>query len=252
MSGNVNILMYHSIAKVPGPVAIAPETFRMQLDMLAERGFRGVALREYISSPDTPAARGRMVVLTFDDGYLDFVDIAVPEIESRRWTCTVFVSSQLVGADDGWDPNGAGQRRLIDWRQCEEVAQRGIEVGGHGVTHADLTQLPDEDARREIANCKRAIEEGARCRVTSFAAPYGRTTPAIRQTIASLYDCAVGTRMARASAASDRHDLPRIDMWYFRDRARWSAYLDGSMTYFTIRQLLRNVRLASGLGAPRR
>ena len=45
----VNILMYHSIAKGPRPLAIAPETFRMQLDTLARCGFRGAALRDYIA-----------------------------------------------------------------------------------------------------------------------------------------------------------------------------------------------------------
>jgi hypothetical protein len=51
--------------------------------------------------------------------------------------------------------------------------------------------------------------------------------------------------MAPATRAHDPYNLPRVDMWYFRDRARWRDYLDGSMTYFRIRQVLRRARLAA-------
>ena len=93
------------------------------------------------------------------------------------------------------------------------------------------------------------IEDRLSHPVTTFAAPYGHTTPRLREAIAESYACAVGTRMAKTSAASDRYDLPRIDMWYFRNRDRWRAYVDGSTTYFTMRQMLRRVRITARVGS---
>jgi peptidoglycan/xylan/chitin deacetylase (PgdA/CDA1 family) len=245
----LSILMYHSIAIGRDPLAIPPATFRMQLDVLAAAGFRGVSLREYMVARANHGDCRKIAVLTFDDGYQDFAEVVVPEIKSRGWNCTVFLCSELVGVAGGWDPDGGGAEMLIDWRQAEDLASRGVEIGGHGLTHADLTWINADQADREIAASKETLETRARCTVTSFAAPYGHTTPALRAKIARFYQCAVGTTMARATVTSDPYDLPRVDMWYFRDRARWRAYVNGSMTYFTIRKLLRRARIAAGMGA---
>jgi peptidoglycan/xylan/chitin deacetylase (PgdA/CDA1 family) len=245
----VNILTYHSIAHGRGPLAIAPGIFRAQMDTLADRGFHGISLRDYFESrADRHRQARNIVVLTFDDGYADFADVVAPEIASRGWTATVFLPSGLLGAASGWDPDGAGARPLLDWRLASDVAQRGMELGAHSVTHPDLTRLCDPDLQREIADSKDAIEQRTGHPVTSFAAPYGRTTLDIRRRIARLYQSAVGTTMAPATLQSDPYDLPRIDMWYFRDSRRWRSYLEGSTGYFKLRRALREARIAVGMG----
>lgn len=244
---DVNILMYHSVANGRGPLATAPDTFRRHLDTLAEDGFHGASVRDYITRLDAGAAVNQLVVLTFDDGYGDFSDVVVPELELRGWSCTVYLAPGLLGRS--WNPDGSGDRRLIDWSQAKELSPRRVEIGAHGISHVDLTRIGLNQARHEIADSKLALEDRLQIPVTSFAPPYGHTTPTIRDIIAQSYTCAVGTRLARATPASDRYDLPRIDMWYFRNYARWRAYLDGATRYFTVRQILRNVRMSAGLGA---
>lgn len=246
---DVRILMYHSIANGRGPLAIPPGTFRSQLDALAERGFRGVSLRDYLALVDGGHSIDRIVVLTFDDGYHDCAEVVVPDIESRGWSCTIFVSANLIGSPSGWDPDGGGKRALIDWTQANDFSLRRIEIGAHGVTHRDLTQMDFGDACREIDTSKRTIEDRIGAPVVSFAAPYGRITPALREHVSRSFQCAVGSDMAVATAASDRYDLPRIDMWYFRNQERWSAYLDGARAYFAVRRALRRVRASTRLPA---
>ena len=112
MTGAVNILMYHSIGEGPAPLAIPVPTFRMQLDALAACGLRGVSLREYVRARSQPA-RSSMVVLTFDDGYRDFADVAAPEIVARGWSCTVFLPTDLIGSPTGWDADGSGRLRRL-------------------------------------------------------------------------------------------------------------------------------------------
>jgi len=147
---HVNILTYHSIADGPPPLAITPDTFRMQLETLAVLGYRGVSLRACMAAGVQEAACQRLVVLTFDDGYRDFVETALPELEARGFTCTLFLSSGLVGSAVGWDPDGSGRRPIVDWDQAAAVAARGVELGAHGVTHADLTRLGPDEMRHEV------------------------------------------------------------------------------------------------------
>lgn len=242
----LDILMYHSLSHGDGPTCIAPEVFRGQMAALAECGYRAVALT------DLPGwMRGekelpeRSVVLTFDDGFADFADVALPELEARGWPATVFLPAGKVGGTDDWEsaPGSPRARRLLSWHTAAELARRGIELGAHGLTHADLTSLHPAAATREVVESKRLIAERAGCPVASFAAPFGRTTAAVRELIRGHYAAAVGTRLGRAVRGGDVHDLPRIEMWYFRDLRCWERYLRGrARGYLLLRSCLRTVR----------
>jgi peptidoglycan/xylan/chitin deacetylase (PgdA/CDA1 family) len=238
-----NILMYHSIGPGRGPLAIAPDTFQRQLDAIARRGLRAIALRELIAQWDAGRRDEQTIVLTFDDGYRNVADFAVPEIRSRGWSCTVFLATDLVGST--WNPDGTAARRIMSWQQAREVSAKGIEIGAHGVSHSDLTQIPENAAAREIEMSRTILEQRLGVPVMSFAAPFGRITNALRARVGQVYQCAVGTHMASVEWHHDRLHLPRIDMWYFRNISRWQAYLDGSRVYFSLRQALRRARGAA-------
>lgn len=242
----VSILMYHSISSGPAPIAITPPVFRRQMEILAECGRQGVSLDAYrrwrVGEIDLSDG---FVVLTFDDGYHDFATVAFPEIARRGWGCTLFLPTGRIrdaGAADGGE--GAPTTRFLSWPAVTDLARAGVELGGHGVTHADLTTLTAPDARREIADSKRTIEERTGAPVSSFAPPYGRSSRALRRAIAEHYACAVGTSFGLARPGSPIFDLPRLEMWYFRDPRRWQQYLrSGPTAYYALRKLFRSARM---------
>jgi len=240
----VNILMFHSVGGGRGPITIDPAVFRMQLDTLAEAGFRCAALRDVVepAKPTSGVDQDRLAVLTFDDGYRDFADVAWPEIEKRGWGATVFLSSGLVGSAGGWDPDGRGLRPLLDWREARRLSERGVELGAHAVSHRDLTRITHKEACDEIRTSRGTIQDETGASVTSFAAPFGHTTMTIREEISRLYRRAVGTTLGQADDRSDPFDLPRIEMWYFRDPVRWRRHLEGATRYLSIRRTLRRAR----------
>ncbi len=238
----INILMFHSISGGAGPTCIQPNVFREQLNVLAECGYRGVALTEALSGlRGEGSLPARSVVLTFDDGYEDFASVVFPELQARGWNATVFLPAGKTGERADWDaPPGP---RLMDWRTVSELAQRGVDFGGHGVSHADLTTLPAQVACAEIGKARSFIEDQTGCPVTSFAPPFGKSNRVLRFEMSRHYQAAVGTRLNPARAGHEPYDLPRIEMWYFRDPRRWQAYLRGAARcYFFVRRLLRRAR----------
>lgn len=244
MNSAVNVLMYHSISDAPGPTSIDPATFRGQMDALVARGYEPVSLRDLAAWHEGSAVLpARTAVITFDDGFADFATQAAPILLARGWSATVFLPTGRLGGKEDWDGADVPARPLMTWPQIEHLAACGIDFGAHSVSHADLTKLRPPDMEREICQSLKDIESHLGHAPTSFAPPYGHSSGAVRAAISKWFHVSVGTRLQRVTRDCDLLDLPRIEMHYFRDLARWDAYLDGRAEfYFKLRRALRRMR----------
>jgi peptidoglycan/xylan/chitin deacetylase (PgdA/CDA1 family) len=247
----VSILMYHSISDSPGPTNIAPETFRDQIETLAACGYRAIPLEALVAwqtgEADLPA---RSIVITFDDGFADFAECAFPILADHGYTATVFLPTGKIGGSEDWDgAHGTSARKLMTWSQIIDLTQANVDFGGHSVNHVDLTRLPVEALQREIRQCRDHIEQRTGRTPVAFAPPYGRSGQRERDEIQKCFKLAVGTRLERTNPHSERYDLPRIEMHYFRDIQRWHAMLqERAEWYFRARRVCRNLKRLATLG----
>jgi peptidoglycan/xylan/chitin deacetylase (PgdA/CDA1 family) len=240
----LNVLMYHSISNGTGPTSISAETFRIQIQALASCGYQTVSLDEFrawhAGNLELPA---KSIMITFDDGFVDFAECAFPVLKDHNYTATVFLVSGMVGKTDEWEGADRKSRRLMTWSQVADLARNNIDIGGHGVTHCELTKLSSVELEREIRQCRDDIERRLGRPVPAFAPPYGRAGHREHEEIRKRFDLSVGTRLDRAVRKCGRFEIPRIEMHYFRDIARWRAYLEGSADWYLAgRQAMRAVR----------
>jgi peptidoglycan/xylan/chitin deacetylase (PgdA/CDA1 family) len=210
----VPILMYHEISARSGTasrLAVPPPAFAGQLEHLASDGFvtlTASALAAALAA-GSPLPE-RAVVLTFDDGFADFHERALPLLRRYGFTATLFVTTGWI-ADAG--PHAAGRRpgRMLTWSQISEAAAAGIEIGAHSHRHPQLDQLGRSRLRAELTISKELLEDVLGRPVPGLAYPYGYSSAPVRRAVAEAgyaYACAVGNVLA--GARYDRFALPRL------------------------------------------
>ncbi|MCB2135154.1 MAG: polysaccharide deacetylase family protein [Rhodobacteraceae bacterium] len=242
----VDILMYHSISDRGGATAIRPAVFAAQMDAIAQAGLPVISLDRLLA-----AKRGdetlppRSIILTFDDGFQDFADVAWPEMQRHGFRPIVYLPVAFIGKAEGWKGIAQPARPLIGWDTIRSLASEGVVFGSHTVNHANLDALGSEGLDRELDASRSEIEDRLGRPVRHFAPPYGLAGHRVRSRIARTYSSSVGTRLGRAGMTSDPFDLPRLEMFYFSDPARWRAHLSGDGgIYLARRKAMRAVKNA--------
>jgi peptidoglycan/xylan/chitin deacetylase (PgdA/CDA1 family) len=238
------ILTYHSISEEPGPTSIPPSIFSAQMESIAGLGVDVVSLEVVEKWLDGEAAlERRTVAITFDDAFADFKLAAFPVLSKFGFTATVFAPTSAVGGSENWDGANDAARALMSWDDISELASQNIAFGSHTRRHCDLTTIDANELDDELAESRRELEERLGKPAPYFAPPYGRSNPKVRSAIAERYALSVGVRLGEARRDSPRHDLPRIEMHYYRDISRWREFLRGDGgAYLTARRAARAVR----------
>ncbi|MBK3561752.1 polysaccharide deacetylase family protein [Streptomyces sp. MBT56] len=178
------ILTYHSVTDPsddPYGITVSPERLDEQLSWLRSRRLTGVGVSELLRTG--ASERRGLVGLTFDDGYADFLDEALPVLRKHDFRATVYVLPGRPGGVNEWDPLGP-RKPLLTHEGVRRAAAAGMEVGSHGLYHRDLTGLSDEELRRETRDSRELIGDLTGSLPEGFCYPYGildrRVTQAAR------------------------------------------------------------------------
>jgi peptidoglycan/xylan/chitin deacetylase (PgdA/CDA1 family) len=175
----------------------------------------------------------RALAISFDDGFASVVRDAAPLLRERDLRATVFcVAGHLGGTNDfATDPPGIPRRTLASADELREAAAEGVlEIGCHGMTHVPVAGLPPERLREELVASRDLLEERVGTRVRSFAYPYAVPPDAAALALVrETYDAAVASGLARVSARSDTHLLPRVDVHYLRRPKRLGRAVAGGL-----------------------
>ena len=211
------ILMYHSVADVgddPSHLSVAPGLFAEQMTTLRRLGLRGVSISSLADAMRARRAR-RLVGITFDDGYRNVLESAVPELKRHGFTATVFVIADRLGGTNEWASGPS--MPLLSASEVSEVSHAGMEIASHSMTHTRLAGLPASQLEAEVSESRARLGELVGAPVRGFAYPYGSMDAAARRAVEDAgydYACAVETPMAEFGIMA----LPRVYVGE-RDRA---------------------------------
>jgi peptidoglycan/xylan/chitin deacetylase (PgdA/CDA1 family) len=194
----MTILMYHRVTE-DGPPGlerwrVSPAEFAKQMAYLKGAGFTSIGLDDWLNTQRRdPASLGQRVVLTFDDADEDFITTAFPVLRQHGFGATIFVPTKFVGGRAEWDAEFGNPAPLLSWDELSALADLGLEIGAHTISHPHLTWLTDEEEiRREVRDSRLVLEDKFGRPVTTFAYPYGDHNEVVREAVkAAGYTLAV-------------------------------------------------------------
>ncbi|WP_448625842.1 polysaccharide deacetylase family protein [Geodermatophilus sp. URMC 64] len=203
------VLMYHSISPATGPdphaLRVHPDRLDQQLTWLRRRRLRGVSVAEWLAAVDRGDA-ARLVALTFDDGYRDFVEHAMPLLARHGMTASVYIVADKLGGASDWDQPPSQPLMTAD--DVRAAAAAGHEVGSHSSTHVRLAAVGPEVLAREIAHSRAVLADVLGADVPGFCFPYGSFDDAAVQAVVDAgYDYACVTD---DHTRPRRHAIPRF------------------------------------------
>jgi peptidoglycan/xylan/chitin deacetylase (PgdA/CDA1 family) len=168
----VPVLTYHRFSKDKSSGMIVSEArFEAQMNFLKNNGYNVITVNQFLDFLDFKARiPEKSVVLTFDDGWRSFYDIAYPIVKKHRFPATLFIYPDFIGA-----------KSALSWKQLKELAENNTAIHCQSLTHRDLTTLKKKESfeeyfkslNREILESKQVIEKRLKTQCTCFAYPYG-------------------------------------------------------------------------------
>ena len=171
----VRILMYHRVRNVThyDQLSVSIHNFEKQVRYLSEN-YRVISLDDAVKEMAN-GVRSNAVVITFDDGYLDNIDNALPILQQYNIPATIFLTTGFCAQEKTHPRYPLEKQRLhLNWDEAKMLHnQKLITVGSHTITHPYLSSLSGVESKYEISHSKHVLEENIGASVNVFCYPSG-------------------------------------------------------------------------------
>jgi peptidoglycan/xylan/chitin deacetylase (PgdA/CDA1 family) len=161
--GQCMVLYYHSIR---------PEDrkrFAEQLDAIVQH-----AMPLHPARLDSLERGGQYCLVTFDDGFVNFLEMALPELASRNIPTLMFAITRALGKSFG---PPSGPEKVMTPQQLRDLPESLVVIGSHTLTHPYLPELNEDHASYEIGESRLELEQLLSKPVRFFSFPFGGMSP---------------------------------------------------------------------------
>ena len=213
----IPVLVYHQIDHPPPEkqpfrsLYVTPAAFARQMRLLDLLGYKGLSMSDL--TPYLLGQRsGKVVGITFDDGYVNNLTHALPVLVQHQFSSTCYAVSSLAGETNLWDKGiGIAQAPLMNEFQMRQWVAGGQEIGSHTKTHADLKAISDDKCQVEIGEGKADLERILAEPLSHFCYPYGHyEVRHVDMARAAGFKTATTTQRSRCHAGVDMLEIPRV------------------------------------------
>lgn len=207
----IPVLLYHSISNDNSPMSLNINFFENQMRYLKNNGFETVDFNEI----DPNLKSKKQIIITFDDGYKDILNNALPILKKYNFKATSFFVTNLIGQNNSWDVKKKSYKKkeIMNPSDILQWISSGMHIGSHSHNHVDLTKISEEKLLYELEFSKKFLEDKFNNKNNIFCYPYGKVNENVHYHTKKFYSKAVTTNRSRYSLKRhNTHLIPRIDM----------------------------------------
>jgi len=187
--------------------------FKKQLKLIDKLGFTPITFTDYqLYQEDKLTLPAKPIILTFDDGYLDTFENAIPILSEMGMKAVIFVMGNRNLNRAFWDEKGDDDVcPLMSDEQIRMASEMEFEIGSHSLNHDELSKLPEHEAVYSINKSKKEIEAVLDVPIKTFAYPYGVLNKKIEQIVSdSGFSFACGVYTGSPKFGETTYDFRRI------------------------------------------
>tara|TARA_R110000868_G_scaffold221533_1_gene473288 strand:- start:1251 stop:2231 length:981 start_codon:yes stop_codon:yes gene_type:complete len=174
----IPVLCYHQFteeSESKNKMVVTRAEFESQMDYLAANDYQVLALSDLGSflngKKELPI---RSVVITIDDGYKSYLEVAYPILKKYDFPSTMFVYPDFIGAGPA-----------LKWRDVKFLSKAPlVDIQSHSKSHDSLSPLPLGESGKdylsrlkiEVEGAEKILSRRTKQRISHFAYPYGNSS----------------------------------------------------------------------------
>jgi peptidoglycan/xylan/chitin deacetylase (PgdA/CDA1 family) len=168
----VRVLMYHKFSTGNRDfLTVTTAQLGAQLAYLKSKNYQFVSAQNvldfYLYNKPLPS---KPLLLTFDDGYLNNVELAYPILKKHGAKATVFIPTAFVGKTNAWDN---GTDNIMSLEQLKNLDPSVFELALHSHEHRNYADLSVAEIASDVARNVAFFKENNLPYTPVFAYPYG-------------------------------------------------------------------------------
>ncbi|MCB0465448.1 MAG: polysaccharide deacetylase family protein [Aequorivita sp.] len=164
------ILMYHHVTVEAGKgLTISANNLERQFKHLAENDYKTFHLKELLKMKQLP--NGKNIVITFDDGYVSQMELALPLLKKYKLKAIFFVPLDYLGNTDDWNTSSL---KIMTSEQLKMLDPKVVELGFHSFYHKKYTALSNAEIEADMRRCLEFVSENHLDFSPVLAYPYGK------------------------------------------------------------------------------
>ena len=192
--------MYHRFDEKKYPSTnIQMNIFKKHIEVINNNNLKFINPKEFANNFDI-VKKEKKVLLTIDDAFLSFYDVAWPYLKKNKIPFILFVSTEAVG-----------KFGYMNWSQIKEIDKEDfVFIGNHSHSHNYLIDYKFTDFKEDINISIKNFKKQLGYNPVFFSYPFGEFSLEQKNYIKEKFDYAFGQHSGVIDLNKDKYELPRF------------------------------------------
>ena len=192
--------MYHRFDENKYPSTnIKMDIFLKHIQLIKDLNYDFIHPEEFQKNFNIPKKQ-KKILLTIDDAFQSFYDIAWPFLKTNKIPFILFVSTEPVG-NNGY----------MTWDQIKEIENENFAIiGHHSHSHEYLIDETDQDFINDIKKANKIFDKEIGYVPNLFSYPFGEYSEFMREYISKNFNYAFGQHSGVIDVNKEKFQLPRF------------------------------------------